>query len=391
MLNFSMKTAWMWACGIHLALLVAGCGPQEAPQFSPSQEWRALIDLAEDDEDRKHWQQLQAQIESELSSRCGTPWSPIVFGDADADRARLRRGAQVFAYRCQQCHGVDGNGRGAVAEYLNPKPRDYTKGIFKFTSTPYGAKPRRADLVRTLGRGVAGTSMPAFNDLAPDDLQAVVDYVIFLAQRGEYEHELVFLAEDEGELDTEVMQEIVDGILAQWQEAQSQLVMPLTPMPRMTADTITKGHDLYLQQVCNKCHGLDGRGGIAGNIEIGKDSWGEDAAAADLTSGMFRGGGRPIDLYRRIHSGINGTPMPGFSTAFANEPDNVWYLVHFVSDLGERRRRNVPPGVGPTSGQSPTAASAASPADESDTTSTTADESGVRESPFGESLGANGG
>jgi hypothetical protein len=90
---------------------------------------------------------------------------------------------------------------------------------------------------------------------------------------------------------------------------------------------------------------MDGRGGLAGNIEIGKDSWGHDAAAADLTSGMFRGGGRPIDLYRRIYSGINGTPMPSFSQAFSNEPDNIWYLVHFVRDTGERRRRNLPPGV----------------------------------------------
>jgi mono/diheme cytochrome c family protein len=230
--------------------------------------------------------------------------------------------------------------------------------------------------------------MPAFDDLAPEDLEAVVDYVIFLSQRGEYEHELVLLAQDEGELDPEIFQEIIDDILAPWREAQSQTVMPLTQMPPMTADTIAKGHDLYLQQVCNKCHGVDGRGGLAGNIEIANDSWGHKTAAADLTSGMFRGGGRPIDIYRRIHSGMNGTPMPGFAATFANEPDNVWYLVHFVSDLGERRRRNMPPDVGPTSGQLPTAAPAASPAD---TTSTTADESGAQASPFGQSTDASGG
>ena len=72
------------------------------------------------------------------------------------------------------------------------------KGLFKFTSTPYGSKPRRSDLIRTLRRGVTGTSMPSFADLAPDDLDAVVDYVIFLSQRGELEHELASIADQEG-------------------------------------------------------------------------------------------------------------------------------------------------------------------------------------------------
>jgi mono/diheme cytochrome c family protein len=331
-----------------MAFSLVGCRPQEAPQFSRSAEFQSLLELAENDEDRKLWEGLQGQIEAELAQRCGTPLAPIVFGDPQADRARLQQGAQVFIFRCQQCHGITGNGQGTVAQYLDPKPRDYTKGIFKFTSTPYGAKPRRSDLLRTLRRGVTGTSMPAFDDLAPEDLEAVIDYVIFLSQRGELEQDLVVLAQDEEELAPELVQESVDTIRGRWAEAESQLVMPATPMPPLTAETIAKGRDLYLQQACNKCHGIDGRGGLAGNIEIGKDSWGQVAAAADLTSGMYHGGGRPIDIYRRIHSGINGSPMPSFQQAFANEPDNIWYLVHFIRDIGERRRRNQPPEVQPT-------------------------------------------
>lgn len=189
--------------------------------------------------------------------------------------------------------------------------------------------------------------MPSFDDLSREDLDAVVDYVMLLSQRGELEQELAYLAEEEEELDPEFVQESVDSIRQAWADANSELVMPLTPMPPMTAETIEKGHELYVEQVCNKCHGLDGRGGLAGNIEIVKDTWGHETAAADLTSGMYRGGGRPIDIYRRIYSGINGTPMPGFAQAFSEEPDNVWYLVHFIRDMGERRRRNLPPGVGP--------------------------------------------
>jgi mono/diheme cytochrome c family protein len=346
----------MRTCGWAIALLVVGCRPPEPPQFSRSAELQALSEFAEadDGESVKLWQGLQTQIEAELAQRCGTPLAPVVLGDPEADRARLKLGAQVYAYRCQQCHGVGGTGQSSLTQYLDPKPRDYTKGIFKFTSTPYNAKPRRSDLLRTVRRGVSGTSMPSFDDLDPEDLEAVVDYVIYLSQRGELEQELVQLAQDEEELADDLVQESVDTVRNRWTEAQSQLVMPVTPMPAMTADTIAKGRELYLQQVCNKCHGVDGRGGLAGNIEIGKDAWGHETAAADLTSGLYRGGGRPIDIYRRIYSGINGTPMPGFAQTLANEPDNFWYLVHFIRDTGERRRRNLSPEAAPAQPAAPT-------------------------------------
>ncbi len=349
-----------WQRGLLVALLFTGCRPMETPKFTPSAELTSLVADVADDE-RKLWQDLQSKIKQELATHCGTPREPNVFGDSKADLARLRRGAEIFSQRCVQCHGVNGDGQGAVAKYLNPKPRDYTKGIFKFTSTPYGSKPRRSDLLLVLRRGVAGTSMPSFDDLSNDQLEALVDYVIFLAERGELEKELVLLAQDEESLDPELVEESVGTVHGRWEDAQSQLVMPQTPMPQNTAETIAKGRDLFLQQACNKCHGVDGRGGSVGNVEIGKDAWGNDGTAADLTSGMFRGGGRPIDIYRRIHSGINGTPMPSFAQVFASEPDNIWYLVHFIRDTGERRRRDQPPVEEQAPSESPTAPSATEP------------------------------
>ena len=80
-----------------------------------------------------------------------------------------------------------------------------------------------------------------------------------------------------------------------------------------------------------------------GNVEVGKDAWGYKAAAADLTSGMFHGGDRPVDIYRRIYSGINGTPMPAFNKTFADNPDDIWHLVHFIKSAGNRRREGKPP------------------------------------------------
>lgn len=369
-INFALTTRMVLSVVVGAAA-IAGCRPAEIPQFTPSPAAAALDDESADQEERDIWHKLQQQIAAELLKRCGTPLAPIVVGDPDADRTRLQLGAEVFAARCQQCHGVNGDGQGIAAQYLSPKPRDYTKGIFKFTSTPYGAKPRRSDILQTLRRGVTGTSMPSFKDLAPEDLDAVADYLIYLSQRGELENELVMMAQDDEELDPKYIDESVAGIRERWHEAQSQLVMPLTPMPAITAETIAKGHALFLQRECNKCHGANGRGGSFGNVDVGNDAWGHKAAAADLTSGMFRGGGRPIDIYRRIYSGINGTPMPAFDKVFVNEPDDMWYLVQFIRDTGERRRRNLPPlegasapvPTGPAPAKAPTEDSSDSSAD----------------------------
>ena len=109
--------------------------------------------------------------------------------------AHLKRGAEVYSRYCIQCHGVTGDGNGVAAAYLIPKPRDYRPGIFKFTSTTYGAKPLREDLLRTVRRGIRGTSMPSFSLLAPKDLEAVVDYVLALTHRGELETQLAEEAE----------------------------------------------------------------------------------------------------------------------------------------------------------------------------------------------------
>jgi hypothetical protein len=127
-------------------------------------------------------------------------------------------------------------------------------------------------------------------------------------------------------------------------------------MPKFTPESVALGRELYLKFACSRCHGDDGRGGTRG-VDVGTDVWGRKAAAADLTSGMFRGGGRPIDVYRRIHSGITGSPMPGFASQFENDPVAIWHLVHYIQDVSERRRPKLPPLEG-----------APSPAEQSDST-----------------------
>ncbi len=62
---------------------------------------------------------------------------------------------------------------------------------------------------------------------------------------------------------------------------------------------------------------------------------------------MLHGGQEPIDIYRRIQNGINGSPMPGFQSALQSEPDTMWDLVAYVLHISNRRREGeaVPAGL----------------------------------------------
>ncbi len=330
---------------LSMAVSLAGCRRAAPPSFSAGSEVLKLTAELEDadDEEITVYKALQSDIAKTLKQLTGTPDKPILLG-TEKTTIQLQHGYALYSKYCVQCHGVNGDGNGAVAEHLNPKPRDYTLGVFKFTSTPYGSKPRRSDLVHTVTRGVTGTSMPSFDRFSEEQLNDVVEYILALTFRGELERQLAAYAYDDEELpDEEGLEETIDEILAAWEDSSSKIVLPVTVMPPMTEESVRNGHEIFLGKACNKCHGKFGRGGSMGNVEIGKDAWGNDGSAADLSSGMFRGGDRPVDIYRRISSGINGTPMPSFKKTFQDNPDDIWNLVHFIKATGNRRRMGLEP------------------------------------------------
>ncbi len=317
-------------------LTVIGCQKPEPEQYGYIPEVEKLSAVA------------KKRVGTILLERSGSPELPKLIGAGDDRESKLRlvRGREVYRYRCQQCHGVTGDGNGPVAKSLIPRPRDYRRGIFKFTSTPYGSKPRREDLLNTLNSGIIGTSMPKFSDVPKEDLEAVVDYVLSLTHRGELEFQLAYeadgleTAEDVNDtLNEELVDELVTAILDQWRAARGQQVLPMTPQPEFTAEHVAAGKKAFLSKGCSKCHGEDGRGQTKENI--GKDAWGLATKAADLTSGMLRGGANPSYIYHRIDSGINGTPMPSFHNALLSEPDTTWNLVAYVLYVSNRRRSGI--------------------------------------------------
>ena len=303
-----------------------------------------------------------AQIAEYLAAFHGTPANPrmaLPTADADLevvktggiaalprtdkpgyDRLHLQHGRAVYAAQCAGCHGTTGDGKGPAGAYLNPPPRDYRNGIFKFTSTPRGSKPRRDDLRRILKYGAKGTSMPAFRFLSDEDAEAVLDYVQVLAARGQLEIDLIREATDEldegDDFDPETVAEYVQGISDSWDRAEGELIRPLTVDPPRTADTIHQGAVAFAEFSCVKCHGPNARG--SKSADVGQDIWGRTAYPANLAMGMLHGGRRPVDIYRRIYSGINGTPMPSSkdpNTAIGETPeqrsDRIWHLVHFIT------------------------------------------------------------
>jgi len=186
--------------------------------------------------------------------------------------------------------------------------------------------------------------MPAFRFLSDEEAEAALDYVQVLSARGQLEIDLIREATDEldegDDFDPVTVAEFVQSISDSWDRAESELVRPVTVNPPRTSETIHDGAVAFAEFSCVKCHGPNARG--SKSADVGQDIWGRTAYPANLAMGMLHGGRRPIDVYRRIYSGINGTPMPSSkdpNTAISETPeqrsDRIWHLVHFITAVVE--------------------------------------------------------
>lgn len=92
------------------------------------------------------------------------------------DHDTLKQGRIAYVNYCSNCHGLQGDGNGVAAPGQRPPPRDFTQGRFKFGGVAAGELPTDEGLLRTVRRGLHGTSMLGF-DLPEDDRRAVVQYL----------------------------------------------------------------------------------------------------------------------------------------------------------------------------------------------------------------------
>ena len=95
----------------------------------------------------------------------------------------VARGQEVYEQWCSQCHGSEGAGDGSAAEYMIPRPRDFTTGLFQIRTTGSGELPTDADILRVINQGMPGTTMPAWEeDLPQADREALVAYIKTFSQ-----------------------------------------------------------------------------------------------------------------------------------------------------------------------------------------------------------------
>ena len=256
---------------------------------------------------------------------------------------RLSDSAELYRLECLHCHGTEGAGDGSTAPFLHPAPRNYQPGWFKWAAVENKTKPRRVDLYNVISEGSYTSAMPNFKRFSRAQIHGLVDYVRLLAIRGETER-LLALELDGGEyLTSELISETYAGVWEQWNGADEKVVHCEGDVPEPTAELLARGRELYMDANggnCYSCHGDKGLGDgasawedVDGVSQRIVDDWGEEIIPRDLTSGIFRGGRRPIDIYRRIAIGITGTPMPAVPDTLTEE--DRWAIVHYVLSLSD--------------------------------------------------------
>lgn len=350
----------------------------------------------------------RARIDEVLNRLFGTPANPTVAEKSEKeplgfakevierlklDGETLREGSKLYRRQCLHCHGLEGNGRGPTGFWVNPHPRDYRPGIFKYTSSAQDLgerKPRREDLMHVLVQGIDGTSMPSFGAYPRTDLEKIISYVIHLSLRGEVESHVIgqcLNASDklvappnaeEVEAVRRAMQaenkpaeeikksidelaairpstadeekaafasidakfaEATEGFPQRWVAAQESVISP-DPYPYGENDeerlaSAARGAALFMQPgdaSCVSCHKNYGR-----ESPHAFDQWGTVVRARNLVDGFYRGGRRPVDLYYRVWSGINGSGMASYDKLLrpndedkGKKIDKMWDLVNFM-------------------------------------------------------------
>ena len=225
-----------------------------------------------------------------------------LFGQSPRSSSEADLGASVYASRCVQCHGADGKGDGPASGFLVPRPRDFTSGTYKIRSTESGSIPTDEDLLASIRHGMPGSSMPDWEPfLGGDSLTAVLAYVKSFSPR--------------------------------FAKERPRRVR-MAAMPRATAGSIAAGKRVYAKLQCASCHGTDGMGTGAVATDL-MDDLGNEISAANLTEPWtFRGGLTARDVYLRLRTGMDGTPMPSFKSA-ASESE-LMNLANYVVSLGRK-------------------------------------------------------
>ena len=247
------------------------------------------------------------------------------------------RGRAVYERCCIGCHGPQGLGDGPAAGWLDPRPRNFQKGAFKFRPTPSGELPLLEDIVHVVNCGLNGSAMRSFPLLPEPSKNDVAAYVLSLAEFGLVKQEVDDVMEDDDLSLQEVLDDEYEELKAEVLEYAYELVWPVSMerRPTMNSASVERGRVLYEAQ-CTACHGATGVGDGPSSFHL-RDWKDAPIRPRDFTTGVFRAGSRPEDIFMRMRTGLNGTPMP----AVAGSDADLWDITHYLMSLVDTSRPRV--------------------------------------------------
>jgi len=207
---------------------------------------------------------------------------------------------------CVGCHGVEGDGQGENAQWLDPMPRNFTLGQFKCRSTPSGTLPLDSDLYDSIGRGFDRSVMPPWNTLTNQEKVDLVAYVKHFSSK--------------------------------WTTEKAGDPFPIPPEPEVTADKIQQGQVLFQKLECWKCHGVEGRANGPSSDTLTDDQNHPIKPYNFAEGARQKCGSTDRDIYRIFMSGLDGTPMPSYIDNV--KPEEAWELVFYLRTLQQKNAYN---------------------------------------------------
>lgn len=227
----------------------------------------------------------------------------LALAQSEAD---IEAGKKLYTERCEHCHGAEGDGVGYATDYVFPKPRDFTEGVYKFRTRHETEDGNRLasdeDIYRSICEGLHGSSMPGWCGFFTEaEVWQLVHYIKTFAEVYE---------EDKPGQPIDYSGEIA-----------------------YSEESVARGKEYFEGEFeCHTCHGTTGRGNGQQALDGLEDDWGHRIWPANLTRPWtYRGGHSRKDIFRNVVMGINGTPMPSFA-----DPDPMSYA-RTLEDPEERK------------------------------------------------------
>lgn len=235
---------------------------------------------------------------------------PVSVPDDLPEAAAMRRGKDVYLAQCAVCHGVQGDGAGFLADGFDVKPRDFTRGIYKFRSTADRELPRIEDIERTVREGVFGTTMPAWGQfLSDEEIADVSRYLIVFSER---------------------FQEA-------WRHGEEPEPIEIPARPADLPALAERGRLKADELNCASCHGAEGRGDGSSAATL-MDDWRNPVDPGNWTyKWSFRNGYEPEDIYRSIWGTLTGSGMPSYADAVPDVTDRWAVVAYVMSFCGSER------------------------------------------------------